>query len=119
MRELPYEEAALRTMPYLLSVLVALTLVAPSAMASPGSGASACGGCCVSSPSGSCASVCAPGAPVAQTDEQSSNKPLGAWCIGVLPAAFIAAVSSSSWAMAPASPSFGPPRYLSFGRFLL
>jgi hypothetical protein len=113
---------ATRALSLLLSMLLAITLVAPGAFASSGSGevdASGCGGCCVAASSDACVSVCAPAAPAAQVEEQTPAKPLGAWCAGVVRAPCIAPLQASLWAMAPASGSLGPPPYLSFGRLLL
>ena len=91
----------------LLWALLTVALAAPAFSAGPvDSEASVCTACCAASPS------------VEAACDETSTKPLGAWFAGVVRPAYIAPVAKA-WAMAPASPSLGPPDYLSFGRLLL
>jgi hypothetical protein len=91
----------------LLWALLTVALATPAFSAGPAeSEASVCAACCAASPSMDAAC------------DETSIKPLGAWFAGVVRPAYIAPVAKG-WAMAPASPSLGPPDYLSFGRLLL
>jgi hypothetical protein len=96
-----------RIVAVLLSMLLAVALANPAYSADAASPeVSVCAACCAASPS------------VDAACDEASTKPLCAWCAGVVRPAYIAPVAKA-WAMAPASPSLGPPDYLSFGRLLL
>ena len=111
-----------RLLALLLSMLLALSAgpVVSATERGPVTSPS-CGDCCAYAPGGNpctAVSVCAPALTAEATDDESPAKPLGAWCAGILRAAYIAA-STRSWALVPASGALGPPFYLSFGHFLL
>jgi hypothetical protein len=96
-----------RLIAVLLSMLLAVALATPAYSADGASPeTSVCTACCAASPS------------VEAACDEASTKPLGAWFAGIVRPAYIAPVAKA-WVMVPASPSVGPPDYLSFSRFLL
>ena len=111
-----------RLVALMLSVLLAVA-AGPGARAGEGGAArgAACADCCAYAPDGercTTVAVCAPASTAQLADDETPGKPSGAWCAGVVRAAYIP-TADASWPNLPATVGIGPPSYLSFGRFLL
>ena len=106
----------------LLSMLLAVA-AGPAVRAAerPAGLAVSCDECCAYAPEGErCATVavCAPASPAQTLDDETRDKPVGAWCAGVVKAAYVR-VAAGSPPLVQERSSLGPPAYLSFCSFLL
>ena len=107
-----------RVAAFLLSlamVLAGMPLAAFAGAAPVAAIMSGCPDCCDSSTDAGCASAL----PEDEGVGQSGAKPNGAWACGIVPASYIQPGPPTTLAVEPVPVHFGPPPYVSFGRFLL
>ena len=109
-----------------LAVLLAMVLAiaagpAVRAAERPAALSASCDECCAYAAKGercSTLAVCAPASLAQNLDDETRDKPVGAWCAGIVKAAYVPVAADDS-PVVPERSSLGPPPYLSFCSFLL